>query len=69
MGHRQMQPEPLRNQLSDRIVVNEKRGASVQRNYGAQHAKGEIFVFIDADTYLDSNFLTLSNNNSMIKRS
>ena len=47
----------LAAKLADRIVVNEKRGASVQRNYGAQQARGEIFVFIDADTHLDSNFL------------
>jgi glycosyltransferase involved in cell wall biosynthesis len=47
----------IAEKLADRIIVNEKKGASVQRNYGAQHAKGEILVFIDADTYLDHNFL------------
>jgi glycosyltransferase involved in cell wall biosynthesis len=47
----------IAEKLADRIVVNKKRGASVQRNYGAQQAQGEIFVFIDADTTLDSNFL------------
>ena len=47
----------IAEKLADKIVVNEKRGASVQRNYGAQYAKGEILVFIDADTYLDSSFL------------
>jgi len=42
---------------TDKIEVNEKKGASVQRNYGAKHANGDIFVFIDADTYLDRGFL------------
>lgn len=45
------------DKLADRVVVNEKKGASAQRNYGAQQAKGEILVFVDADTYLDKNFL------------
>ena len=47
----------IAEQLADRIVVNERKGASVQRNYGVKHARGEILVFIDADTHLDSNFL------------
>jgi glycosyltransferase involved in cell wall biosynthesis len=47
----------IAKKLADRIVVHEKKGASVQRNYGAKQAKGEILVFLDADTYLDSNFL------------
>jgi len=45
--------------LADRIVVNEKRGASIQRNYGAQHAQGDILIFVDADTYLDTSFLSI----------
>jgi glycosyltransferase involved in cell wall biosynthesis len=47
----------IAEKLADKIIVHEKRGASVQRNYGAQEAQGEILVFIDADTHLDSNFL------------
>jgi len=49
----------IAEKLADRIVVDEKRGASVQRNYGAQYANGEILVFIDADTNLGSNFLAV----------
>jgi glycosyltransferase involved in cell wall biosynthesis len=48
----------IAEKLADRVIVNEKRGASVQRNYGVLQAKGEIFVFIDADTHLENNFLT-----------
>jgi glycosyltransferase involved in cell wall biosynthesis len=50
--------QTIAKQLSDKIVVNERRGASVQRNYGAQQAQGDILVFIDADTTLDKYFLS-----------
>jgi glycosyltransferase involved in cell wall biosynthesis len=47
----------IAKKYADKIVVNERRGASVQRNFGAKHASGDIFIFIDADTCLDNNFL------------
>jgi glycosyltransferase involved in cell wall biosynthesis len=47
----------IAEKYADKIVVNEKKGASIQRNYGAKNANGDIFVFIDADTHLDSKFL------------
>jgi glycosyltransferase involved in cell wall biosynthesis len=45
--------------FADRIVINEKRGASVQRNYGAKHATGDVLVFIDADTKICPDFLSI----------
>jgi glycosyltransferase involved in cell wall biosynthesis len=44
--------------LCDRIVSTEKRGIAVGRNIGAASAKGEFFVFIDADATLQPEFLS-----------
>ncbi len=39
-------------------VVNQKaRGVSKARNVGAQEAKGELLLFLDADTILDRRFI------------
>jgi len=43
--------------LADRVVITEKRGIAHGRNYGAQHAAGDILAFADADVMLDKNFL------------
>ncbi len=40
-----------------RVVVSKKRHPACQRNEGAKVAKGEIFLFLDADTELPDNFL------------
>jgi glycosyltransferase involved in cell wall biosynthesis len=39
------------------IVVSTHKGVAHQRNVGAQHAKYETLLFIDADMYLTDNFL------------
>jgi glycosyltransferase involved in cell wall biosynthesis len=49
----------IAEELADKIVVKEQRGASIQRNYGSQHANGDILVFVDADTQLDCQFLSM----------
>jgi glycosyltransferase involved in cell wall biosynthesis len=44
-------------QYSDRIILNDRRGIAYGRNAGAQSARGDILVFIDADATLSSDFL------------
>lgn len=39
------------------LVVSKKRHPSCQRNAGVKIAKGEVFLFLDADTELPDNFL------------
>jgi glycosyltransferase involved in cell wall biosynthesis len=43
---------------ADKVINIKHRGVSKARNIGAQKAKGEILLFLDADTLLDSNFIT-----------
>jgi glycosyltransferase involved in cell wall biosynthesis len=40
-----------------RVIVSTKRNLAHQRNEGANIAKGDIFLFLDADTLLPGNFL------------
>jgi glycosyltransferase involved in cell wall biosynthesis len=41
-----------------KVIVDEKRGTGAGRNFGAKFARGNILVFIDADTLLMVNTLT-----------
>ncbi|MBI4429900.1 MAG: glycosyltransferase [Ignavibacteriales bacterium] len=43
--------------LADKVVVTGKRGIAHGRNFGAQHARGDILVFADADVVLHKEFL------------
>lgn len=49
----------IAKKYADHVVVTKKRGISIGRNEGAKRAKGEIFVFIDADVQVESNFLKI----------
>jgi len=42
---------------ADKVVNLKKRGVGKARNVGAQEAKGELLLFLDADTLLDSGFI------------
>ncbi|MBZ9777379.1 TIGR04283 family arsenosugar biosynthesis glycosyltransferase [Psychroflexus sp. CAK8W] len=37
-------------------VLQSKKGRAVQMNYGAGHAKGDVFLFLHADTFLPKTF-------------
>jgi len=39
------------------ILVQEHKGPATARNYGASTAKGDIFVFVDADMTFDRDFI------------
>lgn len=39
-------------------VVNSRRKIYLGRNMGARHAKGSVFVFIDADTTIPKNYIS-----------
>lgn len=44
--------------LGATVLLNSKRGAAASRNLGAQHAKGELLAFVDADCILDTMWLS-----------
>jgi len=43
--------------FADKILQIEERGISKARNYGAKCARGEIFIFLDADVIVPQGFL------------
>lgn len=43
--------------LADKIIVLEERHVSKARNIGAKNAKGDLLVFLDADTHLTKDTL------------
>lgn len=43
--------------LADRIIVLKENGASRARNAGAEKAKGDVLIFLDADTLVDKDTL------------
>ncbi|RLI97854.1 MAG: glycosyl transferase [Candidatus Aenigmatarchaeota archaeon] len=42
----------IARKYADKVIICEKRGISYGRNRGAKEAKGDILVFVDADTIL-----------------
>jgi glycosyltransferase involved in cell wall biosynthesis len=51
--------EDFQKQDSRIVLINqENKGVSVARNYGLKIAKGKYISFIDADDYIDENFLS-----------
>jgi len=44
--------------LADKVIISPK-GRAIQMNNGARQAKGEILIFLHADTYLPKNALQL----------
>ena len=48
----------IAQKYTNKIITQEKRGIGVGRNAGAKEAKGEILIFVDADTILIYNTLT-----------
>lgn len=48
----------IAKKYSDKVVLVKKRGIGAGRNAGAKEAKGEILVFVDADTIAPFNLLS-----------
>ena len=44
--------------FADKVIDLKARGVGKARNLGAKYAKGKIFLFVDADTYLEKKFIT-----------
>lgn len=42
-----------------KVIIEKRRGIGLARNVGAKNAKGEIFLFLDADTMLSEDFLDI----------
>jgi glycosyltransferase involved in cell wall biosynthesis len=47
----------IAGRYADKIVRTRKRGLGYGRNFGAKFAKGKYFVFIDADTLINKEYL------------
>jgi glycosyltransferase involved in cell wall biosynthesis len=47
----------IARKLGAKVYEEKGRGPAIARNRGARQAKGEIFVFVDADTRVSKNFL------------
>jgi cellulose synthase/poly-beta-1,6-N-acetylglucosamine synthase-like glycosyltransferase len=45
----------IAKKYADKVIVNKKRGVSVGRNEGARIAKGDVLLFLDADTIVSFN--------------
>jgi glycosyltransferase involved in cell wall biosynthesis len=48
----------IAKRYADKVVVEKKKGVAAGRNAGAKIAKGEILLFIDADTVAAFNLIT-----------
>lgn len=46
----------IAKKYTDKILFHKKRGIARARNFGAMHARGEIFTFLDADVRVPENF-------------
>lgn len=47
----------IAKKYANKILITRKKGIAVGRNLGAKYAKGEFFIFVDADTILMPNTL------------
>lgn len=47
----------IARKYADKVIITKKRGIARARNLGARVAKGEILIFMDADTFLWHNGL------------
>lgn len=46
------------NKIADKVIDVKARGVGKARNIGAKNAEGKIVLFVDADTFLEKNFVT-----------
>jgi glycosyltransferase involved in cell wall biosynthesis len=49
--------EELASKYADKLIIQNGRGLGAARNLGASSAKGEILIFIDADTVITPSFM------------
>jgi glycosyltransferase involved in cell wall biosynthesis len=47
----------IARKYADKVIITKRKGIAVGRNVGAKYARGEILVFVDADTVLLPNVL------------
>jgi cellulose synthase/poly-beta-1,6-N-acetylglucosamine synthase-like glycosyltransferase len=48
----------IAKKFADKVVVCEKRGIAIGRNFGAKVANGKILIFVDADTISMPNLIS-----------
>ncbi|VVB66198.1 Glycosyltransferase AglE [Candidatus Gugararchaeum adminiculabundum] len=49
--------EEVARKYADLFINTKKRGIALARNTGANNAKGQLFVFVDADTKIPPNYI------------
>ncbi|MGD0590371.1 MAG: glycosyltransferase [Bacteroidota bacterium] len=48
----------IARQYTESVLVEDRKGIAYGRNVGAKKARGDIFIFVDADATLDQDFLS-----------
>ncbi len=56
-NYSQDRTKEIAKKYADKVIIEKKRGVSRARNAGAKVAKGEILLFVDADTELEKRFV------------
>ncbi len=51
------QTRAIGNEIADQVLSCSKRNTAAARNVGADNAKGDFLLFVDADTWLPPNYL------------
>jgi len=49
----------IAKKIADKVINIKKRGVGLARNIGAKAAKGDLLLFLDADTILEKDFLKM----------
>lgn len=56
-GNSRDKTREIARRYANKVIIEKRRGIGVARNTGAKIAKGELLLFLDADTELEENFL------------
>ncbi|QQR92907.1 MAG: glycosyltransferase [Candidatus Iainarchaeum archaeon] len=57
-GNSEDKTREIAERLADKVIIEKRRSIAFERNAGAQHAKGKIIVFTDADSCAPKNWLS-----------
>lgn len=57
-GNSEDKTRELAEKLVDKVIIEKRRSIAFERNAGAQHARGKIIVFTDADSVAPRNWIS-----------